>query len=207
MLSKAKSILTLIIVLMQLFGSSALAAIPQGLVGSTQSRLVFKRGFDFSRGFDAATVQPIPSLRSTSREDVSRIIPSNMSPTSNGTLVATQIIDHSLSNWFNSESVRHSTFGRTATQIEKSMEGDLSFGGKEPKSIKHSLRFSMRATQTRADIEYTGLTNAQITYFILQEKTDFEIREPMPLLNTQLVYNHIAAKNDRVQMVSLRWKW
>jgi hypothetical protein len=185
------------------------AAIPRGLPTVQPNRsLVIKRvGFDFSKGFDIASVRPVQSLRETRSEDISKIIPADMTPTTNGSLVATQILDHSLSNWFNSEAVRSSSIGHTAHRIEKSMEGDLSFGGTQPESTKHSLKFSMKATQTRADVEYTGLTTAQVTYFVLQEKTNIEIREPVRALNTQVVYNDIASKEDRTQMVSLRWQW
>lgn len=189
---------------------AAFASIPPSLRPNNQTpapKLVLQRGFDFSKGFDLAAIQPVESLAAPSSNDIARIIPSNMAPTTDGGMVATQILDHSISTWFNSDSVRNSSLGRTAHQIEKTMENDISFGGSKPESIKHSLKFSMKATQTRADVEYTGLTNAQITYFIAQEKTNFELREPVRALGTQVVYNNIATRDERRQTVSLRWDW
>lgn len=171
-----------------------------------RKNIVFHRAIDFSRGIDATCIQPVESIHTT-QEDIARIIPNNMSPTNSEGLVATQILDHSLSNWFNSEAVKRSTIGRTAKQIERTMESDLSFGGEQPESIKHSVKFSMRAAQTRADLEYSGLTKAQITYFIAQARTNIEIREDVALIGTELVYNHVSSPEDTRQTVSMRWNW
>jgi hypothetical protein len=163
---------------------------------------------DFSRGFDLALIKPIESTRTIRMEDVSKVIPFHEMRSSNdGGYVASQILDHSLSNFFNSPTVRNSDLGRTAHQVEKSMEGDVAFGGTEPESIKHAFKFAMRATQTRAQVEYTGLTNAQLTYNVFQARLNLEVREPMKALNTQVVYNHITQPGDQIDMVSLRWAW
>ena len=198
---------TLVLIALQFVTLAADAAIPHALRTPVHRDYILKRSFDFSRGFDIMSIQRVESLRTTRSEDISRIIPANMTPTNDGGLIATQILDHSLSNWFNSEAVRTSSFGRTAHAVEKSMEGDVAFGGTQPESIKHQLKFSMRATQTRADIEYTGLTHAQLTYFIIQERTNVEVREQIDMIGTQLVYNHISSKDDTRQMVSVRWDW
>lgn len=185
----------------------ASAAIPYALRSTLMHEYSFKRPRDFSKGIDISNIKPVESSRATKPEDVSKIIPSDMKPTSDGGMVAAQILDHSLSNWFNSEAVRNSDLGRTAHQVEKSMEGDVSFGGGQPDSIKHNFRFAMRAAQTHAQIGYTGLTNAQVTYYMLQNKTDFEVREAVKPLGTQLVYNEIVTREDTRRTVSLRWDW
>ena len=188
-------------------GSIAKAAIPHALRSSLMTDFSFSRKTtDYSKGIDISIIRPV-EVPGMSSDDISKIIPSNMSPTSNENLVATQILDHSLSNWFNSEAVRNSDFGRTAHHVEKSMEGDVSFGGIQPDSIKHQFRFQMKATQTQAQLGYTGLTTAQVTYYMLQDKTNFEVREPMKVLNTQVVYNHIVSHEETRKMVSLRWSW
>lgn len=206
-MNKAVRALTAIaIVAVQTVASTSWSAIPRGS-RSFDFGMFKPAAIDFSRGLYVAFIRPVESMRTTRSEDVSRIIPSNMAPTNDGGLVATQILDHSLSNWFNSDAVRNSDIGRRAHEVEKKLEGDVSFGGQEPKSIKHSVRFAMRAAQTRAEIEYTGLTTAQVSYSFLQEKTNIEVREPVKPLNTQLVYSHTTSKADRTQMVSFRWDW
>lgn len=199
--------LATLIVIMSSISSHSWGAIPYALRSNLIREYEFKPQLDFSKGFDATSIQPVESKRVTRSEDVSKIIPANMPETTNGGLVAARILDHSLSNWFNSEAVRNSSFGRTAHEVEKSMEGDVAFGGKKPDSVKHQFKFSMRAAETRADLEYTGLTKAQFTYFIMQDKTNLEFREPVKALNTQLVYNHVATRSESRQIVSVRWDW
>ncbi len=162
---------------------------------------------DFSKGFNITAIEPISAMTSVTSDDISKIIPAHALVANAQGDVAGQIIDHSVSNFFNSDRVRNSPVGRTAHQIEKSMEGDLSFGGSQPASVKHSLKFAMRATQTRAQVEYSGYTTAQVTYSIVHEEMNVEVREPVKALNTQLVFNHIASKTDRTQIMSFRWAW
>jgi hypothetical protein len=188
--------------------SKSYAAIPHALRSTMMRDYAFALNrFNFSKGFDATWIQPVESTRITTSNDISKIIPADMKPTNDGGSVATQILDRSLSTWLNSEIVRNSTIGHAAHEVEKSMEGDVSFGGHSPDSIKHQLKFSMKATQTRADLEYTGITTAQVTYFIAQAKTNIELREKVKALGTQLVYNNISSSEDRRQTLSLRWDW
>jgi hypothetical protein len=187
--------------------STASAAIPYALRSSVMLSYVFTLSKDFRKGLNASAIQPVESSRLTKSEDVSRIIPASMAPTDNSGLVAGQILDHSFSNWFNSEEVKRSSFGRTAHKVEKSLTGEITIGGTKPQSIRHNLRFQMKAAQTQAQVEYTGLTTAQFTYYMMQDKSDIEVREPMKVLNTQLVYNHTISRDDRRDIVSLRWAW
>jgi hypothetical protein len=188
--------------------STGWCSIPYALRSTMMREYAFSLDrFNFSKGFDATWIQPIESTRITTTDDVSKIIPSDMKPTNDGGLVATQILDRSLSTWFNSDAVRNSSIGHAAHDVEKSMEGDVKFGGKAPDSIKHQLKFSMRATQSTANLEYTGLTTAQVTYFIAQAKTNIELREPVKALGTQVVYNNITTSLENRQTLSLRWDW
>lgn len=170
--------------------------------------LILKPRMDFSRGIDATCIQPVESLRTLRTEHISSIIPAkDLKPTNDGGFVATRILDHSLSSWLNSEAVRNSSIGRTAHQFEETMEGDLSFGGSRPDSVHHSLKFSMKAAQTRAELEYNGITKAQVTYNIAQSATNLEIREDIPFLGTELVFNHLTSPEDTRRTVSFRWDW
>lgn len=170
--------------------------------------LILKPRLDFSRGIDATCIQPVESLNALRAEHINSIIPAkDLQPTNDGGLVATRILDHSISNLLNSEAVRNSSLGRTAHQLEDKMEGDLSFGGSEPDSVHHSLKFSMKAAQTRADLEYNGITKALITYYIAQSATNLEIREDISLLGTELVFNHLTSPDETRRTVSFRWDW
>lgn len=161
---------------------------------------------DFSRGMDLAIIQPVTSLRTVTNDDIARIIPNDLNPTNDGGNVATQILDHSLSNFFNSDAVKRSDFGRTAHQVEKSMESEAGFGGNETGSIRHTFKFAMKAAQAKAQVEYSGLTNAQLSYQAAQGTTNLEIHEDLGAA-TKVVFNHINAPDDRRDTVSLRWNW
>ena len=181
--------------------STCLAAIPRN------SR-AFK--FNLTRNwaeFNVLSVRPIEMANVVHTEDIAKIIPLDMVASNDGSTIGAAILDHSLSNFFNSAAVRNSEIGRTAHEIDDKMQGDVSFGGNQPESVKHQVKFAMRAAQARAQIEYTGLTNAQLSYNIAQSKMNLEVREEMASLGTHVVFNHITAPEDQVDMVSLRWVW
>jgi len=205
--SHLKWIAVVIAAFVQLIVSEAQAVIPHALRSSLMREFAFAPSMDFSKGLDASAIRPVESSRVTRPEDVAQVIPANMAPTNDGSRVATQILDHSLTNWFNSEAVRSTSFGRGAHQLEKQLRTDVSFGGAKPEETKHNLRFQMKATQTQAQVAYSGITNAQLTYFVTQNKTDLELREQVPGLRTQLVVNHTVAPDDRRDTLSLRWSW
>jgi hypothetical protein len=161
---------------------------------------------DFSRGLDLTWIQPVESMRTVKSEDIARIIPRDLTPTSDGGQIATRILDHSLSSFFNSPAVRNSDLGKTAHRVERTMEGQAAFGGKTQDSIRHVVKFQMRAFQTQALLEYEGLTNAHLCYQIAGSRMDFEVHEKVAI-NTRLVYNHITQPGDTSDIVSLRWAW
>lgn len=192
----------------QICVSTGFCAIPYALRSSLVRNFDFApMAPDFSMGFDGASVQPVESNRGVKSADVAKVIPSDMATTQDQTKVASQILDHSVSAFFDSDAIKQSDMGRTAKQVEQSMQTEQTFGGSSPDSIKHSVKFTMKATEERADLEYTGLTNAQMTYYVAQEKTNFEVREPVKMLGTNLVYNNIIAPGETRNTLSVRWKF
>lgn len=183
----------------------ARTAVPRSYSKSIQNLAVSNR-LDFSKGLNLKVIKPIRSMRAMQAEDIARIIPEDLTPTSNSGQIAAQILDHSLSNFFNSDTVRNSEWGRAAHEVEQKMESNIAFGGNEPESVTHSFKFAMRAAQTKALIEYSGLMNAQISYTISQQKMNFEVHEKLAS-QTQVVFNHINSRDDRTDMFSLRWNW
>jgi hypothetical protein len=161
---------------------------------------------DFSRGFNMATIEPVESLRNIRSSDIGLLIPVNeLKPESDGSTIALQILDHSVSNFF--KSMQKSDLGRSVKLVEKSVETEISLGGAEPDSTRHSIKVAMRAAQSKAFIRYSGVTNATVSYRILQSALDLEIREPLPIFKTDLVYNHIATRDDTRDLLSLSWAW
>jgi hypothetical protein len=187
--------------------SVGLCMIPRTPVAPLSIYNISWQSQDFRKGLDASLITPIQSLNVTRSEDVAKMIPADMAPSSDFGAVSSQILDRSISSLFNSPLIRNSDIGRTAHQMEKSMESNIELGGAEPDSIKHSFKFAMKAAQTRAQIEYSGLTNAQLSYQIAGSTLDFEVREPVAAIGTQVVFNHIDKPSDRTDVVSLRWDW
>ena len=162
---------------------------------------------DFSKGFNIATVQPMDSTRDVKAADIQKVIPQDMQASSNGSQVAAKILDRSVNSYFNSDAMRKTDIGRTATTVEKSMATDVSFGGQQPESIRHSIKFAIQPAQTQAKLSYTGITNADLTYKATSSTANFEVREPVAMLSTNLVFNHINSPSDRKDILSLRWVW
>jgi len=154
---------------------------------------------DFSRGLDARSVNPVQSRGI----DYSKILPASLSPVANGEDVAAQIFDHSVSNFFNQEHIRNTSIGRAAKSVEETMKAEVALGGDEPESTQHNLKFQMKATQTKASMEYRGITNAELSYSVTSRSTDLEIFEPLGE-NSRLVYHHSTRPDEKRDVLSLR---
>ncbi len=86
------------------------------------------------------------------------------------------------------------------------MKAEVELGGSEPESIQHNIKFQMKATQTRASMEYRGLTNADLSYSVAGRSTDLEIFEPISA-DSKLVYSHSNRPDEKRDMLSLRLNW
>ncbi len=154
---------------------------------------------DFSRGVDARSVNPVEAKGI----DYSKILPASLSPVSNGEDVAAQIFDHSVSNFFNQDHIRNTSIGRAAKSVEETMKAEVALGGDEPDATQHNLKFQMKATQTKASMEYRGVTNAELSYSVANRSTDLEIFEPIGE-NSRVVYHHSARPDEKRDVLSLR---
>jgi hypothetical protein len=151
-------------------------------------------------------IEPIASLRTIRSEDIAKFIPSDMTPSSSGGYVATRILDHSLQTIFKSPELRRSELGRSAQKLESVMETDVSFGGGEKGDVKHSVKFKMKPVQAKAQLDYTGYVNAQLSYQIQDQSMNLEVFEKVAS-NTDLVLTHNDSHVETRDMLSLRWNW
>lgn len=157
---------------------------------------------DFSRGIDLRTIDRVQTIGT----DYSLILPSSLSPVTEGGQVAAQVLDHSVSSFFKQESVRNTAFGRAAIAVEEKMKAEVALGGDEPDSTQHNIKFQMKASQTKASMEYRGITNADLSYSVAARSTDLEIFEPLSL-DSKLVYSHSNRPDEKRDMISLRLNW
>jgi hypothetical protein len=154
---------------------------------------------DFSKGFDVRAVDPIESKGF----DYSKILPSSLSPISTSGEVAAQIFDYSVANFFNQDHIRNTSLGRAAKSVEKTMKAEVALGRETPDSTQHNLRFQMKATQSKASMEYRGFTHADLSYSVATRSTDLEIYENFGK-NSQLIFHHSARPDEKRDILSIR---
>lgn len=161
-----------------------------------------RRSNDFSRGTDSRGVSTVRELA----RDFSMIIPATLSPVSDLSSVSMQIVDHSVNAFFNQPSIKNTFVGRAAETVEKKLKAEVELGGTEPESQKHNIKFQVKATETKASMEYRGITNCDLSYSVASQKANFEIFEPLTS-NSNLVFTHTDAPSDRRDVLSLRMHW
>ncbi len=161
---------------------------------------------DYSRGLDLSIIQPIESMRGLRSADVQNVIPTDLDP-NDQSHVGRRILNNTVTHAINSDSIRNSALGRTAQTVQQSMQGGVTMGSREPNSVQHEIRVAADPMQAQARIRYSGLTNAQLSYRATESKTDFEWREPVAAIATDLVFNHTDCPGDRRDLMSLRWAW
>lgn len=154
---------------------------------------------DFSKGADARAVNPI---KETSL-DYSAILPKRLTPTSNGGDIATQIFDHTMTNLLNSGLVKNSSLGKAVKSVEKTMKAEVNLGGSGEGSTQHQVKFAVQTTQTKASMEYSGYTNAVLSYSVANRSTNLEVYETLGK-DSRVVYHHSNSPDENRDTVSLR---
>lgn len=182
-------------VIAQLIAAPALSAIPRTDYNSTIDFASFTRG-----------IQPIESTHVIKSEDVARWIPTNMQPTDSDGQVASQIFDFGLQNLLKSPQFKNNALVRSAQKMDSLVESDMSFGGDEEGATKHVFKLRMKPTQTLAQLNYEGYISARVNYQIAHEALNVEISEKIGG-NTDLVLSHADTRDDRREMLSMRWNF
>lgn len=194
---------------------AAIQSLPCLCAASVTSRPTFYRKLnltlkrDYSQGLDASTIHPVQSKNITTSQDIAQLIPcESLRDTNNGTMIAGKIAERSLRSIMNSENVKKSEIARTAASVEEIGGGDVALGGSgEPDAVQHKIKFAMRPAQTQAQLQYNGLTNARFSYRASESKFDVEVREPMSMIATDVVLNHVSVPGDQRDVLSLSWAW
>ena len=167
--------------------------------------LFFASYRDLGRGMDARAIQPVRERPGFTKDDLGQIIPAkSLVSGDSSSQVAAKIMDHSLANFMKSPAVRQSEVGKTAASIEKQMSSEASFGGSGPHSTKHVFQFQMKPTESKAEMKYTGLTNARLSYSVLESKVNFEIYENLDKV-TRVGVNNSVTRGESSSMLSLAW--
>ncbi len=202
-MNRAKGLKVLnFIVGIQLLSAQLFASIPnrdQGVaIDFSLTSSYSQNGIDFSR---IGQVFPYEDI---SYADVSRLVPTDIPATASGGQVASQIADKGMQAYFNSDSFKSTSIGKTSHSVEKSLKQDVTIGGSEPDAIKHNFRFNMQATQAKAMLDYTGYTNAQLSYKASGQELNLEIFRQLTQ-SMKIAYNHINNPTDQRDVVSLKF--
>lgn len=163
---------------------------------------VSSKAKDFSRGTDFRSVNRVTEVG----VNFDQLLPSHLSPVTDAGSVSAQIFDHSVTEFFKNDTIKNSFLGRSKDAVEKRMKAEVELGGTEPESIKHNIKFQVKASETKASMEYRGLMNADLSYSVGGRRTNLEIHEEISEW-TNLVYSHIDEPNDRRDILSLRMNW
>jgi hypothetical protein len=131
--------------------------------------------------------------------DMAELIPMDMQPSTSSSDVFAKVADKSMTTFWNSPSVRESSIGRTATDVEQTMKQEVVINGDDPTAIQHKFNFNVQAFQTLAQIQYTGLTNAALKYKIAENLLSLEVSEKF------LVVSHSIGRDYRLSEVNMRW--
>lgn len=155
----------------------------------------------------AQLVHDYQTLKSQEKSlDVAKFVPMNLTPTENSGLVFSKIADHSMQSLMNSPEFKNTRFGQTASTVEHSLKQEVVFGGQEENGVKHKINFQVQAFQAAATIDYTGYTNARLTYQASTADLGLEVYKK---LNSKrdLVLSHNMRPDQRLSQVSVRWNF
>lgn len=154
-------------------------------------------------------VEPMPLEEGSFAEVVTeKILPRNVNENDSSSSVLAKIVDNSFAYWWDNSSIKNSSVGRAATQIEQKMKAEVDLGseGSGENKIDHKLSFKVLATQALAKIEYSGWFKAAINYDARSSKTEAEVFENLDN-NKDLVITHSMRGSENKSQLSLRWNW
>lgn len=161
-----------------------------------------QRHRDFSKGLNFSEVHRVTE-EST---DLKNVLPQNLAHSNDAEGIATQVINHGLSQFFNGDMMKSTALGKAAKSVEKSMKTDVAIGGKEPNAIQHKIQFQVNAPAAQAFVQYSGLTNATLRYNIARQSTEVELSEPLAGAAT-MVFSHNSGPAERRDVLSIRLPW
>jgi len=139
-------------------------------------------------------------------EDVERIIPTDMIPTSEANSVVMKIADKSLQYWADTIG-KDSVLVRTAHSVEKKMKtGVVLQTGEQEEAIQHHINLNIKAFESMAQLEYKGWTQAQFSYSFREQKSQVKVSEKF-LKNKELTLAQERNTIESIASVGIAWQW
>jgi len=152
-----------------------------------------------------------PRDKSSDWKSLNKIVPADLNSLDgkerqNEGAVASKFGDKAIQEWWNSPEMRNSSFGRTATTVEKSLKTEVSVPSKSKKGVDHKVSFQVLALQSAAKMEYKGWTNASLNYDARKRASKVEVSEKI-MRNKDLTLSHTATAQEDISAVGVRWNW
>lgn len=152
---------------------------------------------------------PVNELeRPITTQDVQKIIPMNMRPTSSTTAVLTRVGDRALTTWLNSAAIQDSALGRTKNQVEETMKTEVSVAGtgEGANKVEHKVSFQVLALQATTRMTYKGWVNAEVNHDVRSRATQVQISEKV-WNNKDVTLSHMANSDEGISSVGVRWSF
>lgn len=159
---------------------------------------------------DTRTIKPVqPVIHSLTSEDIARVIPTSLQPgTNNEETLMGHIMDHSVNTFIQGDYFRNTELGRAAETVEHALQGRVSLGGgiaeDGTQSTQHILNFQVMAFEQRAFLNYSGLTNLNLSYLAASSNLDITMTQPVTTTSTLILSHHTR---DALSQVNMRWTW
>lgn len=145
----------------------------------------------------------IPPL--LTREDLNKIIPSNVTADQPSGEVLKKIGDKAVNVWLKSSAMKDVSLVQAAQKVEQAMKAEVNLAP-EDSEIKHKLNFQVQAFQTTSKVDYTGYVDATVSYNMRDKKAGYEVRRKV-LHNKDLFVNHTTSKDQDLSSVGLKWSF
>ena len=133
-------------------------------------------------------------------------IPTNLHDSDSGSYVLNAIADRSVSTFIRQQKEMGTSLGRTTANVEKTMKQEMVLGSSDKTKIQHKFNFEVQAFQSKAQIKYSGLADASVSYRASESTVAFEIFEKLP--HTQeVVLSHELRPGQQISSLNMRWAW
>jgi len=138
-------------------------------------------------------------------KQMQKVLPTDMAPTDNQSLVFSKVADRGLNEWLKSDGMKNSPLVQTVDDTQKKLKTDVTVNqSSDPDVVQHKFSFRVEALQALAKMEYTGWTRATVAYDAKASETNFEIHKQL-FDNKDLILGHKA--REGTSSLGVGWKW
>jgi hypothetical protein len=139
-------------------------------------------------------------------ESTQKILPKKVYNGESSASVVQEMLDNTLSLWWEKSPAKNSSVGQVAEKIDKNLKTEVNFGKSPDQKTEHKITVKVLAMQALAQVEYKGWVRAGLNYDAKAAKTEAEVLESLSE-NKDLVVSQSFTSTENKSQVSLRWNW